>query len=1413
MNRLNVATFARTWGFRHVSHVSHVLANVATVLKPLLLVFVVLVSTSGAQTLDEDLRRVPAAELAALAKTEGDAIRGAVLFFQQHMACSKCHAVGKAPLNSLGPDLTTLGKEVSDESLVEAVLLPSKVIRKGFESVTVITADGKSLAALLVERTKDKVVVRDLSRGGEPTTIAATDLEEIKVNATSIMPAGQVNQLNSRQQFLDLIRYLIEIRDGGAAKAMQLQPAASLLTFTVPEYEQHLDHAALIGDWNDDSLQRGEAIYQRVCANCHGTKDKPGSLPTSLRFAEGKFKNGSDPLSMYRTLTHGFGLMAPQTWMVPSQKYDVVHYVRETYLKPHNPTQFVAVDRALLSRLPKGDTRGPEPSKIVPWSAMDYGPSLAHTFEVPGLEHNLAYKGVAVRLDPGAGGVSRGRHWMIFDTDTLRAAAAWNVATSLRNADTNFIDWQGIQFNGAHGVHPRIVGQTAFANSTGPGWANPASGEFLDDLRVKGRDGKRYGPLPREWANYRGLYHHGQQVVFSYSIGTTEVLESPRLLTREAVVADRSHARQSVGSSATSHALASVATASVATGSDQAPLFLRTFNIGPRDRDLLLQVAEHPAHDARPTIISRSDKSVVQFAPPSSEATSPRDQRLTFDGNTYLEIPKGEAFDLTARDFTIVARIKTKADGTIWSLSQSGPKWTPDGQTFFLRDGRLAFDIGWVGAVSAKSKINDDRWHHVALTWQRSEHRVRLYVDGKLDGEGALAAKAALPKSVVRIGFTTPDFPRPATFFQGDISQVRFYQRRLTEGLDDFAKPTTDDKSLVAQWLLGEASGTKIADATNHRHDAEVRRGMVPVSSPSGPLVAGFAPRNIAAEWTAADGRLRLRIPAGKEPLRFTIWQPSDSVSGKALAAGPRQTPAASAVPLTKTDNSLARIDDLADQPISDADRDLTALTNGGPPRWPQKLETHAVLGADNGPFAADVLTAPESNPWLAQTRFTGLDFFPDGRIAVCSWDGDVWIVEGGRGGGDEGRSKGSSVSLLPSSTPPRPPTLQRQRIASGMFQPLGLKIVDGKIHVTCRDQLTVLHDLNGDGEIDFYQCLNNDHQVTEHFHEFAMGLQTDAAGNFYYAKSGCHGKAAVVPHHGTLLRVSKDGSRTDILANGFRAANGVCLNPDGSFVVTDQEGFWNPKNRINWVTVDPSGKPKFYGNMLGYHDVSDSSDSAMVPPLCWITNAFDRSPAELLWVDSDRWGPLKGSLLNLSYGYGKVFLVPHENVRGTMQGGMIELPLPLFPTGVMRGRFHPTDGQLYLCGMFAWAGNATYPGGLYRLRATGQPMHLPVGLHATKSGLKLTFTEPLDPASLDVKNLQVKTWSLKRTADYGSKHYGEKPLEVRGAKLSADSKTVTLDVADLRSTWCMEIKFSLRSATGTPVQGTIHNTIHELAD
>ena len=166
------------------------------------------------------------------------------------------------------------------------------------------------------------------------------------------------------------------------------------------------------------------------------------------------------------------------------------------------------------------------------------------------------------------------------------------------------------------------------------------------------------------------------------------------------------------------------------------------------------------------------------------------------------------------------------------------------------------------------------------------------------------------------------------------------------------------------------------------------------------------------------------------------------------------------------------------------------------------------------------------------------------------------------------------------------------------------------------------------------------------------------------------------------------------------------------------------------------------------------------------------------------------------------------------MQGGMCELPLEQFPTGVMRGRFHPKDGQLYCCGMFAWAGNQQQPGGLYRVRYVGGSTDLPVSLRARTFGLELEFTDSLEEDSVvDPRNFAITSWDLKRTKNYGSDHYNERRLKVEKSKLSADGKTIRLTIPEIQPTWGMEIQYSLRSIDGRPVKGVIHNTIHRLAD
>ena len=475
---------------------------------------------------------------------------------------------------------------------------------------------------------------------------------------------------------------------------------------------------------------------------------------------------------------------------------------------------------------------------------------------------------------------------------------------------------------------------------------------------------------------------------------------------------------------------------------------------------------------------------------------------------------------------------------------------------------------------------------------------------------------------------------------------------------------------------------------------------------------------------------------------------------------------------------------------------ELTSMTKGGPPRWTEKPTTKATIGkaAKGSPWAVDEITLPSKNPWNSWMRLGGFDFFKDGnRAAICTWSGDVWIVSGIKPGDELGE-------------------LSWQRIATGMFQPLGLRIVDEHIYVSCRDQITRLIDLNGDGETDFYENFNNDHQVTEHFHEFAMGLQTDEAGNFYYAKSGQHARDSLVEQHGTLMKVSKDGKTSEILANGYRAANGVGLGPGGTFFTSDQEGFWMPANRINLVQ-----QGSFSGNMFSYHrgDVPSDYDR----PIVWLPKGFDRSPAEQVWVRDERWGLPKDSIISLSYGTGQILSVIYEPIKNvkhvTAQGAAFRLGLQ-FPTGIMRGRFHPADGQLYACGLFGWSSDRTSPGGFWRVRHTGAKVHVPVAYHIVHDGIDLTFSHPLDPETAnDVDSYAIEQWDYKWTKNYGSPEFklsdgtkGRDTIEVASAKLSKDGRTVRLNIADLKPSMQIRIQYTLDAADGSEIKQDLFGSI-----
>jgi azurin/sugar phosphate isomerase/epimerase len=427
------------------------------------------------------------------------------------------------------------------------------------------------------------------------------------------------------------------------------------------------------------------------------------------------------------------------------------------------------------------------------------------------------------------------------------------------------------------------------------------------------------------------------------------------------------------------------------------------------------------------------------------------------------------------------------------------------------------------------------------------------------------------------------------------------------------------------------------------------------------------------------------------------------------------------------------------------AQHPLRDLTKGGPAQWPVWLETEGSLGKGE-PFATDTLRVPFENPYGALFFLSGHDFFSDGSAAVCTMTGEVWLVRGI----DEKLEK-----------------LRWKRFATGLHQPLGLKIIKDKIHLLCRDQITCLQDLNGDDEADFYQCISNAQITSPGGHDYITGLDCDAEGRFYFA-SGNQG----------LCRV-KPGEPVEVLATGFRNPNGLGLAADGTVTTCVQEGDWTPASEICQI------KP-------GAHYGAGGPRNGLPPepPLLYMPRGEDNSSGGQTFIKSKVWQPLAGAgnLVHLSPGTGSAFLVMRQQVNDRWQGAAVRIA-SAFESGSQSGRFNPVDGQFYVTGLAGWGSYTPMDGCFQRVRYTGQQTPVPVSCEARENGVLLRYDKPVDktvaaPASRHF----AQCWNYRYSAAYGSPEFsvrhpdtvGHDALEVRSAQVLEDGRALFIEIPQM---------------------------------
>ncbi|MEM9478953.1 MAG: c-type cytochrome [Verrucomicrobiota bacterium] len=321
------------------------------------------------------------------------------------------------------------------------------------------------------------------------------------------------------------------------------------------------------------------------------------------------------------------------------------------------------------------------------------------------------------------------------------------------------------------------------------------------------------------------------------------------------------------------------------------------------------------------------------------------------------------------------------------------------------------------------------------------------------------------------------------------------------------------------------------------------------------------------------------------------------------------------------------------------------------------------------------------------------------------------------------------------------------------------------------------------------FRCLSNEFTQSADTRDFLHSAGWHERERRWYFSKGGQQEGGRHRHGGRILTIAPDGTELEEFACGFRNAY-IGIDPvDGKIYAVDQQGHWVPTTPVYQVKKG------------GYHGFYPARPHGVpLPerekPLVYLPHRECQSAVDVVFTGDGDLGPLSNSMLVVDYFRpGLVQILPET-------GAAIPLRIP-FEVPLLKGAVNPKDGMLYLTGFQVWGSAAEELAGMVRMRATGEPVLHPTEAVAGEQGVVIRFNRQLKSKSIKPEKFLVQRWNYLYSKNYGSGHYrldgepGQESVPVRSVHLSADRKSVFLDLPEMKPSDQLQVGFKVEAAGG----------------